>query len=230
MIPIRLVCLDLAGTTVADGGVVERSFVEALLETGVEPGSPEMAAALARLRSAMGRSKLEVFRELFEGDDRRAHEANAHFEAAYHASVRRGEVTALPGAVETVTALRRAGMLVCFTTGFATVTRDELLASLGWTELADLALSPEDAGRGRPFPDMILTAVLRLQVDDVRAVAVAGDTANDLLAGTRAGASVVAGVLTGAHDRAELEAAPHTHILPTVADLLPVVLRSQCHH
>lgn len=228
MIPIQLACLDLAGTTVADGGVVERSFVEALLETGVEPGSPAMAEALAHVRAAMGRSKLEVFGELFDGDDARAREANGHFEAAYHASVRRGEVTALPGAAETVTALRRAGVRVCFTTGFAADTRDELLASLGWEDLADLALSPEDAGRGRPFPDMILTAVLRLQVDDVRAVAVAGDTANDLLAGTRAGASVVAGVLTGAHDRAELEAAPHTHILPTVADLLPVVLPTRC--
>jgi len=29
----------------------------------------------------------------------------------------------------------------------------------------------------------------------------------------------VAGVLTGAHDRAALEAAPHTHVLDSVADL-----------
>ena len=86
-------------------------------------------------------------------------------------------------------------------------------------------LSPADAGRGRPFPDMILAAVLRLEIDDVRAVAIAGDTVSDLLSGTRAGAGVVAGVLTGAHDRATLETAPHTHILDSIADL-PAVLRS----
>ena len=60
---------------------------------------------------------------------------------------------------------------------------------------------------------------MALGVDDVRSLAVAGDTANDLLAGWRAGAGVVAGVLTGAHGRAELEAAPHTHILDGIADL-----------
>jgi phosphoglycolate phosphatase-like HAD superfamily hydrolase len=53
---------------------------------------------------------------------------------------------------------------------------------------------------------------------------VAGDTANDLLAGTRAGASVVAGVLTGAHGRSELAAAPHTHLLDSIADLPPLCI------
>jgi phosphoglycolate phosphatase-like HAD superfamily hydrolase len=55
-------------------------------------------------------------------------------------------------------------------------------------------------------------------------VAVAGDTTSDLVAGTAAGASVVAGVLTGAHDRAQLETAPHTHILDSIADLPAVTL------
>ena len=49
---------------------------------------------------------------------------------------------------------------------------------------------------------MILTAILRLEIDDVREVVVAGDTTADLVAGSRAGASIVAGVLTGAHGRA----------------------------
>jgi phosphoglycolate phosphatase-like HAD superfamily hydrolase len=65
--------------------------------------------------------------------------------------------------------------------------------------------------------------VLRLGIEDVRAVAVAGDTANDLTAGYRAGAGVIAGVLSGAHTRAELEAAPHTHILETIAELPGIV-------
>jgi phosphoglycolate phosphatase-like HAD superfamily hydrolase len=65
----------------------------------------------------------------------------------------------------------------------------------------------------------VLEAVLRLRVDDVAAVAVAGDTVSDLVAGTRAGAAIVAGVLTGAHDRAALAGAPHTHILTSIAEL-----------
>jgi phosphoglycolate phosphatase-like HAD superfamily hydrolase len=71
---------------------------------------------------------------------------------------------------------------------------------------------------------MILMAVIRLGIGDVRSVAVAGDTASDLWAGSRAGAGIVAGVLTGAHGRAELEAAPHTHILESVRNLPVLVL------
>jgi phosphoglycolate phosphatase-like HAD superfamily hydrolase len=71
---------------------------------------------------------------------------------------------------------------------------------------------------------MILTAVLRLRIDDVAEVAVVGDTSSDLLAGTRAGASVVVGVLSGAHSRAELEGAPHTHIIRSVAELPALLL------
>ena len=113
---------------------------------------------------------------------------------------------ALPGAAEAIAALRVAGIKVCLTTGFSAATRDAVLDAVGWRDTIDLALTPEESagGRGRPHPDMILTAVLRLGVTDVRAVAVAGDTANDLWAGWHAGASVVAGVLTGAHDRATL--------------------------
>jgi phosphoglycolate phosphatase-like HAD superfamily hydrolase len=71
---------------------------------------------------------------------------------------------------------------------------------------------------------MILTAVLRLRIDDVAEVAVVGDTSSDLLAGTRAGASLVIGVLSGAHTRAELARAPHTHVIGSVADLPDLVL------
>ncbi len=71
---------------------------------------------------------------------------------------------------------------------------------------------------------MILTAVIRLEIGDVRQVAVVGDTASDLLAGWRAGAGIVAGVLTGAHGRTDFEAVPHTHILESVTDLSGLVL------
>jgi phosphoglycolate phosphatase len=113
---------------------------------------------------------------------------------------------------------------LCLTTGFSPATRDRILDALGWRGLVDLALSPADAGRGRPWPDMILTAVLRLRIDDVAEVAVAGDTTSDLLAGTRSGASVVAGVLTGAHTRDELAEVPHTHLLDSIADLPALIL------
>ena len=67
---------------------------------------------------------------------------------------------------------------------------------------------------------MILGAMQRLGVDDPGAVAVAGDTVSDLQAGTAAHAGAVIGVLSGAHDRATLEAAPHTALIPDITGLI----------
>jgi phosphonatase-like hydrolase len=170
------------------------------------------------VRDTMGTSKVEVFRALFL-DEGRAQAANSAFEAAFCGLVRGGAVRPLPGAVETVERLQAGGVRVALTTGFSVATRRLLLEVLGWEGLADLALSPADAGRGRPYPDMILVAVLRLGVDSVQAVAVAGDTEVDMVSGRRAGASVVAGVLTGADGRDRLERGGATAVLASVADL-----------
>ncbi|RSS49192.1 hypothetical protein EF902_02510 [Streptomyces sp. WAC05858] len=67
---------------------------------------------------------------------------------------------------------------------------------------------------------MILTAVISLGIDAVQRVLVAGDTANDLLAGTRSGAGHVIGLLGGAHGRERLEAAPHTAIAENLGEVL----------
>lgn len=221
--PIRLVALDMAGTTVADGGAVEEAFQCALDAVGLLPGQLRHEPH-EYIRRTMGQSKIAVFTELLGGDRHLAQQANETFESAFDRAVDRGEVWAIPGAEPCLTALRNAGMRLCLTTGFSPATRDRIVSALAWNGLVDLVLSPEDAGRGRPWPDMILTAILRLRIDDVTEVAVVGDTASDLLAGTRAGASVVVGVLTGAHSRAELEEAPHTHIIESVADLPDLLL------
>ncbi|MEU4614511.1 phosphonatase-like hydrolase [Streptomyces umbrinus] len=217
---IRLVVLDMAGTTVADGGLVERAFATAAAELGVEPGSPGHADKLAYVRATMGESKISVFRHLF-GEEVKAQEANRAFEEAYAELVDGGLVVPIPGAREAVEQLRSQGRTVVLTTGFARTTQDAILAALGWQDLVPLTLCPADAGgRGRPYPDMVLGAFLRTAAaDDVRQIAVVGDTSYDMLSGVRSGAGVVAGVLTGAHDEDALRASGATQVLGSVAEL-----------
>ena len=222
-----LACLDMAGTTVRDDGAVDAAFAAALDAVGVTPGSPRRAAAARVVRETMGWSKADVFAKLLDPAD--AARATAAFAAAYETLVVAGSVTPLPGALDVLRALRASGVKVCLTTGFAPSTRDALLAALGWGSEVDLALSPADVGRGRPAPDMVLGAMARLGVADPSAVVVVGDTVSDLEAGTAAGAGAVVGVLSGAHDEAQLEAAPHTAILPDVSGLL-ALLEQTCHH
>ncbi len=222
---IRLVALDMAGTTVSDDGAVEEAFQGALDAVELTAGDLRHEPA-EYVRRTMGHSKIAVFTELLGGDRHLAERANLAFETAFDQAVDRGEVAPMPGAELVLTALRRAGMRICLTTGFSPSTRDHIVEALGWEGAIDLALSPADAGRGRPWPDMILTAVLRLRIDDVAEVAVVGDTASDLQAGTRSGASYVIGVLSGAHSRQELALSPHTHIVDSVADLPALLLGS----
>ncbi|WP_432247494.1 HAD family hydrolase [Streptomyces sanyensis] len=221
---IRLVVLDMAGTTVADGGLVERAFEAAAAELGVEPGSTDHARKLDHVRATMGESKISVFRHLF-GDESLARRANTAFEDAYGGLVDAGLIAPVPGAREAIEELAGSGRTVVLTTGFSRVTQDAVLAALGWRDLVPLTLCPADAGgRGRPFPDMVLEAFARTgAAQDVRQVAVAGDTSYDVLSGLRAGAGVVAGVRTGAHGDAEFRAAGATHVLDSVA-ALPALL------
>jgi phosphoglycolate phosphatase len=215
---IRLAVLDMAGTTVRDDGIVESAFLRALESIGIPQDDPAMPARLQYVQDTMGRSKIEVFRGLLDDEDL-AQRATRGFEDAVADVVRAGAVSALPGAEDAFAALRSAGVKICLTTGFAPETQALIVDALGWGDLVDLTLAPGDGRRGRPHPDLALHALMQLGIDDVRSIAVGGDTANDLLAGWRAGASVVAGVLTGAHGRAELEAAPHTHVLESIAEL-----------
>jgi phosphoglycolate phosphatase-like HAD superfamily hydrolase len=60
----------------------------------------------------------------------------------------------------------------------------------------------------------------------VRRVASAGDTVLDLQAGHNAGAALNIGVLSGAHGRDQLQSAPHTHLLDSVAQL-PALIASR---
>jgi hypothetical protein len=61
--------------------------------------------------------------------------------------------------------------------------------------------------------------MLRLGVADVRETAVAQDAESGILCGRRAGASIVAGVLTGTHSSDRLRRAGATHLIPTIAHL-----------
>ncbi|WP_329471057.1 HAD hydrolase-like protein [Streptomyces sp. NBC_01723] len=222
---IRLVVLDMAGTTVADGGLVERAFDAAARALGVEPGTPDHAEKLDYVRATMGESKISVFRHLF-GDENRARHANTTFEKAYGELVDGGLIAPVPGAREAVEELTADGRTVVLTTGFARVTQDAVLDALGWHDLVPLTLCPADAGgRGRPYPDMVLEAFLRTKAADaVRQVAVVGDTSYDVLSGVRAGAGLVAGVRTGAHGDGAFREAGAGHVLDSVTGL-PALLR-----
>ncbi|MFI7105507.1 HAD-IA family hydrolase [Nonomuraea sp. NPDC050227] len=225
VVPIELACLDLAGTTVGDIAMVERAFAEAIATQGIVPGTGAYARAMVHVHRSRGCPKIDVFRGIFPGNEAQAQAANLTFERSYEGALERAGLEPVPGVLEALDKLRGTGVKLALITGFSRTTLSRVLGVLGWHDKVDLAISPEDAGgRGRPWPDMVLHAVLRLGVADVRHVAVVGDSESDMLCGRRAGASVVAGVMTGVHSRERLLKGGATHILDSIADFPGLVL------
>lgn len=212
---IETVVLDMAGTTVLDRGLVTGAFTRAWER---EQGSDRYDEAMRHVIDTMGMSKIEVFRGLVSEDEAQA--LNVAFERAVGELVGEGVVAPIPGAEDAIRLLKAEGRRVVLTTGFSRETADLVLRTLGWEDLADLTITPAEAGRGRPAPDMPLAALIRTGASSVAALAVVGDTASDVLSGRNAGAGVVAAVLTGGHaTREALEATGPTRVIGSVAEL-----------
>jgi phosphonatase-like hydrolase len=216
---IELVCCDMAGTTVRDDGLVLEAFHRTIASLDLD--EEEAAQAESYVIETMGQSKIEVFRALFA---ERAEDANRLFEAHFVDAVRDIGVREVPGAREVLTALQDAGVGVALTTGFSASTRESLIDQLGWADLAKLRVSPADAGRGRPAPDMLLVCALRAQVTAMSNIAVVGDTASDMVAGVRAGVGRRIGVLTGTDNEERLRQHGADTIIDSVSQLFGAIV------
>ena len=69
--PIKLACLDLAGTTIGDIAMVERAFAEAIATQGIVPGTGHMRVPWCTCIGPGAVPKIEVFRGIFPATRRR---------------------------------------------------------------------------------------------------------------------------------------------------------------
>jgi phosphoglycolate phosphatase len=217
--PVSLVCCGLFGTMVDDGGMVDRSYAEAIATQGVVTGTAAYARCMAQAHRARGQYATDILRTMFPDSQARGQAAHLVLDRSFCDAIGRMGVTPVPGAEEVIEKLAGAGIRICLMTSFSRRVLTAVLDSLGWWDRIDLALSPEDAPRGFPWPDLVLSAMLRLGVADVRETAVAQDAESGILCGRRAGAGIVAGVLTGTHSSDRLRRAGATHLIPTIAHL-----------
>lgn len=218
--PVQLAIVDLMGTLVADDHLVEHAYAAALCEAGVEPGTPEDAAAHATIKAMAGRPTLDVLTAALT-DPVRAEESTWAFDDAVLTKV--PDLQEIPGAGKALDSLAAEGIILALTTSFSPEVRKVALAQIGWTDRFAMTLSTHGVRRGHPAPDLLLHAVLELRIDSVSQVTIVGDNVADLEAGNRAGAGLVIGVRTGNAPTDELEASPHTHLVDSIADVPNVV-------
>jgi phosphonatase-like hydrolase len=218
-IPVSLVCCGLIGTIVTDGGMVDRAYAEAIATQGVVTGTAAYARCMAQVHQERGRSTVDVLRTMFPDSEARGQAAHLALDRSFCDAIGRMGATPAPGAAAAMEQLASAGIRICVVTAFSRRVMTVVLDTLGWWDRIDLALSPEDVPRGSPMPDLILAAMLRLGVTDVRETAVAYDTQVGILSGRRAGAGVVAGILGGTHSGERLRQAGATHLIHGIAQL-----------
>lgn len=214
---IRLAVLDIAGTTVDEGGAVYRVLGEVV----ADHGAPD-----ADIRPWMGADKREALAAL-TGDPASADALHAEFVQRLNDAYAAAPPAPLPGVSEAVAALRARGVRVVLTTGFDRQVTDPLLVAVGWRvgEHVDGVVCASEVAGGRPRPHLIHRAMELTGVSDPAEVLAAGDTVLDVRAGLAARAGVVVGVLTGAQSRAELAAEQPTHVLDGVRDIPALLSR-----
>ena len=215
---IQMVAFDVAGTTVQDDGLVLRAFKNAFSEIAPEQWQTKADQWTQYAVDTMGQSKIDVFTAIL-GDAALAQKATEAFENAYLAIVLAEGIDEIPGAGDLLVKLRDAGVPTALTTGFSRATLNAILRSVDWGESVEETVTPGEVGAGRPSPKMLQRVAAALEVSDPKACVVVGDTQSDMQAGVAFGAGRVVGVLSGTHNREQLEAAGATHVVNSIADL-----------
>jgi phosphoglycolate phosphatase len=223
---VSLVCCDLLGAPVTADRVLERAFAEAIATQGLVTGTAAYTRAMVQFDRTAGWPPADVMRSVFSADEIRAQAAIMAFERSFQTAVDRFGVLPLPGANDALAKLTAAGIKVCLLSCFSRPALSLIMERLDWWQRADLVLCADDAARGFPWPDPILTAFLRLGLDDVRNVAVVTASESGVLSARRAGARLVVGLLSDVDDAARLSRAGATHLLADIGEL-PDLVTSQ---
>lgn len=224
---IKLAIFDVAGTTAQDDGLVVEAFQGAMVSMGATLGSPEMDQMTDYVNATMGQRKIDVFMHLCDGDRDRANSAHDRFVEGYIDLVKAGKLQEFEGVSRLFAELRESGIAVGITTGFPREILDSVIDGLKWSPTIDFSVASSEVAQGRPAPDMIFRTIdlynrkfmTQISAEDV---AVIGDTEADMQAGVTAGAQIIAGVSTGAHNPEQLFHAGATHVLEGAVHLTSI--------
>ncbi len=203
---LQAAILDWAGTVVDFGSFAPTQiFVEAFAEFDVQ-------VSIEEARGPMGMGKWDHIRTLCDvpaiaeryrkvfGRTPTDDDVTAIYERFMPLQIEKIAVHSalIPGALDTLTGLRKDGLKIGSCSGYPKVVMDkvvELAAQNGY--VADHVVATDETPNGRPWPAQVLANVIALGIDDVAACVKVDDTVPGILEGRRAGMWTVALVCSG---------------------------------
>lgn len=209
--PDRGVLFDLDGTLVDTPYLHAVCWTEALRQSGHD-------VPMATVHRAIGMGGAELLDHLLgAGRDRAGDDT---MDAAHLALYQQhwGRLRPLPGAVELLRWCRDRGLDTVLASSASATELAELRATLDADDAVSTATGADDAGAGKPAPDILRVALDRTGLAPERAVFV-GDSVWDGQAAGRAGVAFVA-VTCGGTSAAELRESGAVEVWHDPADLL----------
>lgn len=203
---LQAAILDWAGTVVDFGSFAPTQiFVEAFAEFDVQ-------VSIEEARGPMGMGKWDHIRTLCDvpeiaeryrkvfGRTPSDDDVSAIYERFMPLQIEKIALHSalIPGALDTLTGLRKDGLKIGSCSGYPKVVMDkvvELAACNGY--VADHVVATDETPNGRPWPAQALANVIALGIDDVAACVKVDDTVPGILEGRRAGMWTVALVCSG---------------------------------
>lgn len=225
MTSIKLLVLDMAGTTVNEDNLVYKTLYQAFIAAGFSDLELEQV-----LQHGAGKEKLQATLDILArifpsapNQEETAEQIHRHFRTLLEQAYATAPVASFPGSENFLAKLRAQGIKIALNTGYDRKTAELLLEKMGWSvgEEYDVLVTASDVKRGRPNPDMILLAMEQTGVDDPLLVGKVGDSAIDILEGKNAGCGFTAGVTTGAQTAEQLWVAEPDGVVDSL-EALPV--------
>lgn len=215
---IKMVVLDMAGTTVDEDNIVYKTLLKAVQAHGVEVDLGTV------LQLCAGKEKHAAIIDLFAHLSVKDVDTKAVFnsfkkllEVAYDTH----SVYPIEGVEALFAELKSKKIIVVLNTGYDAKTANKLLSKLQWSvgNQIDSLITADDVENGRPSAEMIQLAMNQFSITNPKEVLKAGDSIIDIQEGKNANCGLTIGVLSGAQTQHDLEKANPDFIFEKVTQI-----------
>ncbi len=221
---IKMVVFDMAGTTVDEDNVVYKTLHEAIVKHSIPVTLDQV------LNYGAGKEKLQAIIEILDQTNHPSNHDQINqiydcFIENLTLNYKNLAIRPLPNVEKLFKKLKERNIKVVLNTGYNRETAESLIKKLRW-EIAtdyDLLVSASDVKQNRPYPDMILSAMADLGINDPLEVIKVGDSAIDILEGKNANCRLNIGITTGAQTREQLLEANPDLIIDDIYSIIELI-------